>query len=276
MRDIGRALREARPLILTIALIMTLVGLAAALLLTPTYRSEVLLSHVSDSDSSGGMGALANQFSGIAGLAGINLPGDDNKQNIVLATLKSRAFTTDFVDRHGLKHRLFDDRWDPDNKDWLADEEPPTDFEVYERFDSIRGVTEDNSTGLIKVAITWKDRHEAASWTNQLIGDLNLHLREDSIAESEKSISYLREELDKTSIVEIQQAVFRLIENQISQIMLASVRDDYALAVIDSAVVADEGDYASPSKILIAIVFALAGLVFGIFAALIRYALRRD
>ena len=65
---------------------------------------------------------------------------------------------------------------------------------------------------------------------------LNYHEQQLAINDATKSINYLREELNKTSVVELQQAIYRLLEKaQTKKIMLANVRDQYAFSVIDSA-----------------------------------------
>ena len=272
-REVWRALKNSQKLIWTVTLIFALAGAALAFLMTPKYQSEVLVSYVTETDATSGIGALASQFSGIAGLAGIDLSSGDNQRSIALATLRSREFTTSFIREKQLKPRLFEELWDRSSENWLATEEPPTDMEAFKRFDDLRHVSEDKASGLIGISMKWHDRNETAEWSNDLVASLNRHLREEAIEEAQTSISYLRDELDKTNMVELRQIIFGLIENQISQIMLASVRDEYALKVIDPAVPSDAGDYSTPPRAVIVAAFALAGLLLGVFFSLARFAL---
>ena len=97
-----------------------------------------------------------------------------------------------------------------------------------------------------------------------------------AIAEAEKSMSYLQSELDKTSIVGIRQGINGLIEDQINQIMLANVRDEFAFRVIDSAIPPSEDDYVRPIRWLYMLAGFILGAVLGSFSVGLRARLLRD
>lgn len=51
--------------------------------------------------------------------------------------------------------------------------------------------------------------------------------------ETEKSLEYLQDELRKTSMVEVQQSIYRVMETQVKSLMFAKVREQYAFKVVD-------------------------------------------
>ena len=75
----------------------------------------------------------------------------------------------------------------------------------------------------------------AAQWVNWLVEDVNAAVKAQDVAEAEKSIEYLREQVSNTSLADLQ-AVFDLIQSQTETVMLAEVRQEYVFKTIDPAV----------------------------------------
>jgi len=269
--DILRALNRHRWTVIVITGLVTLLSVAAALLITPVYRAEVLVMPVSG-ESVGGLSSLANQFGGLTSLMGINLSGDQGNSAEAVATLKSRAFAIQFLKEEDLLPIIFNDKWDSEHERWKTENQAdiPTLQDGFRSFDKIRTVSVDNSTGLVTLTIDWTDPSFAASWANLMVEHVNQLLRQRAIWQAEKSLSYLRKEVEKTDVVELQQAIYRLIENSINEIMLANVRDEYAFRVVDPAVVVEEEDRIWPQrKLIVAVGFLIGGLI-GCFVALTR------
>lgn len=257
--------REWKVLVLTTSLGLT-AALVVLLLGERTYRVETLLIHVSDRDSQGAIGDLAAQFGGLALLAGIELGGGSSADES-LAILRSRSLTERFISRHALLPVLFSDRWDASKGDWIdqAENMPPSLWRAYEKFDrQIRKISMNKSTGLITLTIDWRDPKVAADWANSLVQFANEETRRRAIKETAKNLEYLRAELKKTDVLEVQQAIYRLIESQVKRLMLANVRHEYTFRVIDPAVPPDRDKYVWPR---LSLTLAI-GLVFGLFAGI--------
>jgi uncharacterized protein involved in exopolysaccharide biosynthesis len=94
---------------------------------------------------------------------------------------------------------------------------------------------------------------------------VNKQLRTEAVEEAQKSVAYLEKQLSLTSSVEVQQAIYRLIEAQTKKQMVASTREEYAFQTIDPAVPPQEK--ASPKRALIVITALMFGLVLGVLAA---------
>ena len=255
-----KVLVEHRKLIGIITAASTLLATATAFLLTPIYRAEVLLAPVSE-ERAGSLSSLAGQFGDLAALTGVNLGTNKDKTAESIAALKSRSLSVAFIEKENLKPILFPRQWDTENKKWKDQDDVPTDWEAFEIFDKdIRAVSVDKKTGLVTVAIEWKDPALAAKWANSLVRQVNTRLRNEAIEESEKSTAYLEKQLASTSSVEIQQAIYRLVEAQAKKKMIANAREEYAFTVIDSAVSPEERE--KPKRLLI----ILAGLIIGVAA----------
>lgn len=265
--DLWRVLVSYKWLILGMTLLTTAIAAVIAFTLPPVYRAEVTLAPVAP-EQGNGLSALAGDLGGIASLAGINVGSGTSSADKAIAVLKSRVFTDAFIKDEQLLPVLFSDIWDAKRQEWLVEDpkDVPTLRKVYQVFDSsIRMVNQDKGTGLITLAVEWKDPEQAARWANLLVERLNQHERRAAITEAEKSLAYLKSQLDQTSVLEIQQVIYRLIEAQTKSIMLANARDQFALEVIDPAVVPEMSS--KPKRMLIVGIGAVAGLFAGILIA---------
>jgi len=246
-----------------------ILGIVLAFIITPIYRAETILAAVPDPGQMPGIEALGGQLGGVAGLLGLGRIGESRTQEY-LAALRSRVLTNKFIAENNLIPILFEDRYEKDNGGWIlrAGEEEPSIEDAYKLFhEKVRHINESKQTGLITVAIDWQDPDLASRWANDLIKLANNELRNKAIEFGQKSISYLNKELAQTNVVEIQQAIYKLIEAQIQNIMIANVREEYAFRVIDPAATPDIDDHRSPNRPLIVLIFLGIGSMLGLLAA---------
>ncbi len=253
-------------LVAVVTSITTLVSLSIALLTTPVFRVEVLLAPAA---KEGFGNPLISQFGDLASLAGVSLDGA-GAMSKAIATLKSRSLTDAFIREEGLMQVLFSTKWDAKNKKWKTnDKEIPTTWDAFELFDKeIRSVIEDKKTGLLTLTIEWKDPVLAAQWANQLVIRANAQLQRDAINEGKKSITFLKSELAQTSALEVQQAMYRLIEAETKNIAVAHAREEYAFKVIDPAVASKKP--IKPKRALLIGAGLVLGLMAGVVAAFLR------
>ena len=174
---------------------------ALAFVMTPKYRAEVVFAPV---NSSGELGQLGGQLGGLAAIAGINIGGlgNGNKSEESLEYLRSRALTRQFIQRHSLMPLLFASKWDAQRKQWRG--EAPTIAEGVKRFATkIRQISEDRRTGIVTLAIVWRDRVAAADWANWLVAEADDALRQRRVAELTHSLDYLKAEAAHESVFEV-------------------------------------------------------------------------
>jgi uncharacterized protein involved in exopolysaccharide biosynthesis len=280
-------------LIIGITAVFAVVAVIVSLMMPNMYRSEIVLAPA-NAESSGGISALAGQFGGLAGLAGINLGGSGgvNKTTLTLEVMKSRAFIADFIRRHELAVPLiaakgwdFDNGWEIDNelysqqtKKWVREvsgRQPviPSDLELVKAFrEDVLAVSQDAKSQIVRVSVELMSPSEAKKWATWLVEDVNTYMRERDTAEAAKSIEYLQGQLGRTSLAEMKQIFYQLIEEQTKSMMLAEVRDEYVLKIIDPAVEPEEK--ASPKRASIAAIAVLLGGFIGVLFVLLLHLIR--
>jgi uncharacterized protein involved in exopolysaccharide biosynthesis len=278
-------------IIILITAVFTVGSVVYALSLPDIYRADVLLSPANEDNSAsgGGGGGLAG-IGGLASLAGVNLRSGTgvSQKDRALAILQSRFFIKAFFDKYDLLVPFMVSKpgeasgsmeidpgiYDVANQQWVRDVLPPkkaipSDEEVYEEFSELLSVEEDETTGLITLSIEWYDPSQIKNWITWLTDDLNSYMREDALLESQNAIDYLTEQLEKTSLVEMRNVFFNLIEEQTQKVMLADVREEYEFEILDPAVIREEKS--APGRAYICILGALLGGILSVFFVLLKH-----
>ncbi len=263
--DYWRILMRYKWMIVLITLLSGSIAVFVAMNATEIYRAEVVLAPAGEDQNSAS--ALSNQFGGLAALAGVNLGGGGGQLQESIATLKSRVFTEAFINDLNLMPVLYEKIWDVESKRWLVEDEKeiPSALAAYKLIDGMRSITDDKKTGMYVLAFEWSDPELAAQWANVTVERINKHQKEKAIIEAQNSIKYLEDQIEETSAVEMRQAIYRLIEAQTKNIMLASVRDEFVFRVIDPAVVPEER--IKPKKKLMVVLGLMVGFMLSIFLA---------
>ena len=263
------------------------VGAFVIAITTPnTYQADILVS----SSEGGGVGSsLASQYGGLAAIAGIDLGSGDTGLESALALLKSRKFIISFINEENLKPVLFPDAWDPEAKVWLtlppsmisriknalvndADDEildpKPSDLSAYAEFSAIMMVSQDKTSSLVTIKVDSEDPVVAANWANKIVVRLNAYLKNEAISQSDQNIRYLEQEIVDTPLVEFKTALYELVEAEAKSKMVANVQKEYALKVIDPAVIPERP--IKPKRSLILILGVLLGFMVGCAQGLVR------
>lgn len=269
--DLWGALWRGKWIVIWMCIAAAVLAVIYALSATEIYRSEVVLAPV----HKGAMSASSSPLGGLASFAGISLGGETDRAE-TLAMFESNGFTAAFIQENDLLPILFADRWDSQAQKWIVPAEDQPDVRDGVRFfaDAVRFITEDSpKAGLVTLAIEWTDPHLAADWAGSLVQRLNERARERDIGESQRKLDYLNQEMSKANIVELRQAISRVIEEQINAMMLAQAQEEYAFKVIDPPTIPKKRIWPQRTLIVLIAVF-LAGFV-GTLIVLIRFAITR-
>jgi len=98
-----------------------------------------------------------------------------------------------------------------------------------ERFrKTVLDIHDEKLKGTTTITIDWRDPAIAARWANDFVALANDLLRGRAIDESTRNIDYLNKQLEHTTVVEIQHAMYGLVEAQTKSLMLAHGRLEYA------------------------------------------------
>lgn len=260
-----------------------------------TYKADTLLAPA-ESSGQGGLAKMAGQLGGLAALAGVNLGGGESSQtDLAVQVMKSRQFVDHFIQKHDLLVPIMavkewdsntntlvlnDKAYDESTGKWLREPKglrgaEPTAQEAYDVFiENMFSVSQDKESGLYTVSIEYFSPFLAQQWTTWLVEDINKVMRERVIAESTQNLDYLAEQLNKTSVAEMQSAFYQIVEEQTKSLMLAEVQEEFIFKVVDPAVVPELK--AGPKRALICVLGTLLGGMLGVAIVLVRFAFRKE
>lgn len=286
LRELFATLWAGKWLIIAITFVFAVAGVAYALYKPNIYQSSVLLAPANEE---GGLGRISGQLGGLASLAGINLGNNGSNQKVIAKeVLQSRAFLADFIRRHNLEVPLmgiegwnvnsqtwvFDhDVYNPEAGEWLTDADggshKPTDWDLVKAFkENHLSVSESKDNGMVTVSVKNLSPLAAQKWAEWLVADVNEHMRRRDVSEANSRIEYLEGKLNDTNVAGMQQVFYQLIESETRTVMLANAQQEYVFETVDPAVVPEEES--EPKRVLICVMAALLGGMFGVFVVFIR------
>lgn len=238
---------------------------------------------------------MAAQFGGLASLAGVNLSGGSglDKTAIAVEIGKSRQFLSHFIRQHQLEVPLMavakadkatgelvidEYVYDATSKKWVREVPPgksvePTDWELVKAFRDIASISQDAKSGLVTVAVEYYSPESTKQWVDWLVADLNEAMKLRDQTDATRNITYLKAQLEKTPVADMQKVFYQLIEDQTKTLMLTEVNQEYVFKTLDPAVVAEEK--AKPKRALIAVLGTLLGGMLGVMLVLVRHAVGR-
>ena len=253
-------------------LIAGIVGGAAVLaavvtiLMTNIYRSEATITARQQEKAEGGSALAALRgVAGIAGeLVGFGSGGDVDK---IETLLKSRELVRRVVEKNSLLPRLFEDDWDPKEKEW-KENPAPTIQDAYKLFkDDLLNVSRDRKTNIFTVRIDHKDPQFAKQLVDHYLTELSETLREETLNDAAENQRFLREQLDKTFDALLREKISNLLAKEIEKETFARAQRYYSFIVLDPPVVSDLDKKVKPKRALICILSVIVAGFFAVFAA---------
>ncbi|MGI2012766.1 Wzz/FepE/Etk N-terminal domain-containing protein [Shewanella oncorhynchi] len=295
LRELFSVLWQGKWLIIAITAVFAIGAVIFAIKQPNIYKSEALLAPASE-EQGGGLSALASQFGGLASLAGVNLgaKGGTDKTELAIEVLKSRQFTSDFIQRHNILVDLMAvEKWDRDADKLIYDPElyneqtstwvrevkapfkpEPSMQEAYKVFSKMIAVNKAKETGMVTISVEHLSPAVAQQWVAWLIQDINKVMKDRDVAEANRSSEFLNKQIALTNVADIRTILYKLVEEQAKTIMFAEVRDEYVFKTIDPALVPEEK--AKPKRALICVLGTLLGGMLGVMIVLVRHFVRKD
>lgn len=272
LRELLSVLKARRRAIALVVALFVLFAGAYAFLAPKRFKADTLVApYDSSQGNGGGLAQLAGSLGGLASLAGVNLSGGGDK-DVSIATLQSRDLILGLIKDENLLPVLFADQWIEDKKAWDVDDpkDAPTLLDGYDLFQKkILKVNEDKKTGLVTLEIEWTDPEQAAHWANEMVRRANAELQKKAVDDSDRHIAYLENQIQQTSLVDMRQSIYSLLENELKTAMVAKGNDQYAFKVIDPAVVPEKKVW--PKRALILVLGFMGGLFFAIVGVLAHH-----
>ncbi|AEG10741.1 Wzz/FepE/Etk N-terminal domain-containing protein [Shewanella baltica] len=290
LRELFAVIWQGKWLILAITAVFTIGAVIFAIQQPNIYKSEALLAPASE-EQSAGLSALASQFGGLASLAGVNIGGKGgvDKTQMAIEIMKSRQFTSDFIQKHNvLADLMAAEKWDMAQDKLIYDPEiynektgiwvrevkapfkpEPSMQEAFKTFSKSVVVNTAKETGIVTVSVEHLSPTVAQQWVTWLIQDINKTMKERDVAEANRSSEFLSKQIALTNVADIKTILYKLIEEQAKTIMFAEVRDEYVFKTIDPAFVPEEK--AKPKRAIICVLGTLFGAMLGIMLVLGRH-----
>jgi len=296
LRELFSVIWQGKWLIIAITAVFAIGSVLFAISQPNTYKSEALLAPADAEQGGGGLAALAGQFGGLASMAGINLGGKGgvDKTQMAIEVMKSRQFTSDFIQNHNLLPDLMaikswnmaentigydDEMYLVNDNKWIREVQAPfkpepSMQEAFKEFSKKVAVNTDKETGMVKISVEHLSPFIAQQWVNWLIEDINKVMKERDVAEAIKSTAFLESKIEQTNVADIRSILYKLIEEQAKTIMFAEVREEYVFKTIDPALVPEEK--AGPKRALICVLGTMLGGMLAVMLVLIRHFVRKE
>ena len=285
------AIWEGKRLLFSLAISFSLLFLIVTLFFPNKYESKALLAPVQSEDSSQSL----QGYSGLASLAGIDLPGaETSKTTKALEKVVSLSFFADHIMPNIFMPDLMAlDKWDPQKNEisyklskYNIDEgvwkrkpkfprvSEPSAQEGHKEFLKIIKIKENDETGFVNLSIKHQSPFIARKWAEIVVLEINDWFRETERKEAQIAIDYLNTQLAQTNFSEIKLALAELVQKEMQKLTLIEANEYYVLKYIDPPVVAEEKS--SPLRALITILGGIFGVLVGTFLVLRKYFTKID
>jgi LPS O-antigen subunit length determinant protein (WzzB/FepE family) len=263
LRESLLALWKGKWIIILLTAVFAVGGAVYAFSLTDIYQAKVVLVPSINSDQDSYDPA---RFNGV-----------DSKVS-VLSTLHSREFIIDFIRKHNLQRPITTAQgWDAgsdtlifSDKQVAGNELEQSDLSVRTAYNILKSriLNINESRGDIIISFNFYSPSITYQWANWFIDDFYSWMKSKSLAETQRNIHYLKDQLQTVEAEGMRSVYYQLLGEQIRTKMLAKVDSEYAFKVIQPAVM--PGKPVKPKKALICVWVTLLGVMFGVTIVLAR------
>ena len=294
LRELFGVLWAGKIKIIAITAVFAVASIIYALSVPNQYKATALLAPA-QSDGGGLSGALG-QLGGLASLAGVSLGGGESSEGqIAQEIMKSWSYIEGFIADNDLAVEVYAaegwskgsnelqidaDLYDTETKTWLAENNntgevgPPSSWKLFESFSKRLAVSEDKKSGLVSVSFEYYSPLIAKQWVDMYVESINRFMQQRQVNNVTRNIAYLQEQIGKTSIAEMQDVFYSIIEEQTKSKMLAEASPDYAFVAVGPSMVPEEKS--QPKRALICILGTLLGGMLSVLLVLVMHYARKS
>ena len=277
IKDLINKILSRKYFLIIFTAIFAFLSFFSSFLLDTKYTSSAILK--SSSEGVSDISSTLSQYSGLANLAGININGSGTDSTAyALEVIKSKSFVKDLITKDNVlpmlmavdyydhsKGKVVYDKniYDEESNQWVRKpkkgrNQKPDYLETYNSVvkNDLR-VSLDKTTNFFKVSFTHESPKFANDFVYLVIETLNDIERNKEIKEAEQSLAFLSIQYEENLNASVQKSINNLYEIQLEREMLANVKKDYLISVIDYPFVPNKKSF--PQRLL----FLLIGLIFG-------------
>lgn len=293
LRELFMVLWAGKIKIVAITAVFAVASVIYALSVPNQYKATALLAPAQS--SGGGLSGALGQLGGLASLAGVSIGGGESSEaQIAQEIMKSWNFIEAFIADNDLAVELFaaegwrkgsnelkinDDVYDSQNKQWLLENEsgvvgPPSSWNLFKTFSERLAVSEDKKSGLVSVSIEYYSPQIAKQWLDMYVSAVNAHMQQRQVDKVTNNINYLQAQIEKTSIAEMREVFYTIIEEQTKNKMVAEASPEYAFVAVSPSMVPEEKS--QPKRALICILGTLLGGMLSVLLVLAMHYTRKS
>ena len=294
LRELFGVLWAGKIKIIAITVVFAVASVIYALSVPNQYKATALLAPA-QSDGGGLSGALG-QLGGLASLAGVSLGGGESSEGqIAQEIMKSWSYIEAFIAENNIAVEVFaaegwskgsnelqinNDVYDTETKTWLVENAttgvvgPPSSWQLFQSFSERLAVSEDKKSGLVSVSIEYYSPQVAKQWVDLYVESINRFMQQRQVTKVSRNIEYLQAQIGKTSIAEMHEVFYSIIEEQTKNKMLAEASPDYAFVAVGPSMVPEEKS--QPKRALICILGTLLGGMLSVLLVLVMHYARKS
>ena len=295
LRELFGVLWAGKIKIIAITAVFAIASIIYALSVPNQYKATALLAPAQS--GGGGLSGALGQLGGLASLAGVSLGGGESGEaQIAQEIMKSWSYIEGFIADNNIAVEVYAaqgwskgsnelqidaDLYDTETKTWLVENNnagevgPPSSWKLFESFSKRLAVSEDKKSGLVSVSIEYYSPQIAKQWVDMYVESINRFMQQRQVNKVTRNIAYLQEQIGKTSVAEMQDVFYSIIEEQTKNKMLAEASPDYAFVAVGPSMVPEEKS--QPKRALICILGTLLGGMLSVLLVLImHYAKKSD
>ena len=293
LRELFSVLWAGKTKIIAITAVFAVASVIYALSMPNQYKASALLAPAQQ--ESGGLSGALGQLGGLASLAGVSIGGGESSESqIAQEIMKSWSFVEGFIADNDLAVEVYaaegwskgsnelqinQDAYDSEGSEWLIEDDsgvvgPPSSWQLFKAFSERVAVSEDKKSGLVSVSIEYYSPQIAKQWLDLYISAINKHMQERQVEKVSNNISYLEAQIGKTSIAEMREVFYTIIEEQTKNKMVAEASPDYAFVAVSPSMVPEEKS--QPKRALICILGTLLGGMLSVLLVLVMHYARKS
>jgi uncharacterized protein involved in exopolysaccharide biosynthesis len=293
LRELFGVLWAGKIKIIAITAVFAVASVNYALSVPNQYKATALLAPAQSSGD--GLSGALGRLGGLASLAGVSIGGGGSSEGqIAQEIMKSWSYIEGFIADNDLAVELAavqgwnkgsnelqinDNVYDTENKQWLIENEagvagPPSSWSLFQTFSGRLAVSEDKRSGLVSVSIQHYSPQVAKRWVDLYVESINRFMQQRQVDKVTRNIAYLQEQISKTSIAEMQDVFYSIIEEQTKSKMLAEASPDYAFVAVGPSMVPEQKS--QPKRALICILGTLLGGMLSVLLVLVMHYARKS
>jgi LPS O-antigen subunit length determinant protein (WzzB/FepE family) len=294
LRELFGVLWAGKIKIIAITAVFAVASVIYALSVPNQYKATALLAPAQS--SGGGLSGALGQLGGLASLAGVSLGGGESSEGqIAQEIMKSWSYIEGFIADNNIAVEVYAaegwskgsnelqidaDLYDTATKTWLVENNntgevgPPSSWKLFESFSERLAVSEDEKSGLVSVSIEYYSPLIAKQWVDMYVESINRFMQQRQVDKVTRNIAYLQEQIGKTSIAEMREVFYTIIEEQTKSKMLAEASPDYAFVAVSPSMVPEEKS--QPKRALICILGTLLGGMLSVLLVLVMHYARKS